>query len=278
MQFLWETAGIQPALQRVCVHQALQLSSVPCTWQLHSLLTQYKLWGIFLYESNCKEEDTPLPWREREREKICAFLLSSDKFFLSLHFLFTCERLSPKASKPENNKGALIAAAALVEVPGTGCCRLWAWCCGCCCSCGRWWCPYDNTVVESGRSIIIIINIGAVNACDDCKFCSEHETREIQISEWNLHSFLPSTSLVRRKLSAFWENTRQDFLPLVRSSVYLFSEKVIVVEGKSGVHGCQFHGQKLHKRLETTRVISLDRSIQQRVLFKKYCYRRSIIF
>lgn len=69
MQFLWETAGIQPALQRVCVHQALQLSSVPCTWQLHSLLTQYKLWGILLYESNCKEEDTPLPWRERERER-----------------------------------------------------------------------------------------------------------------------------------------------------------------------------------------------------------------
>jgi hypothetical protein len=107
-------------------------------------------------------------------------------------------------------------------------------------------------VVDSGRSIIIIINIGAVDACDDCKFCSEHETREIQISEWNLHSFLLSTSLVRRKLSAFWENTRQDFLPLVRSSVYLFSEKMIVVEGKSGVYGCQFHGQKLHKRLETT--------------------------
>jgi hypothetical protein len=116
-------------------------------------------------------------------------------------------------------------------------------------------------VVESGRSIIIIINIGAVDACDDSKFCSEHETREIQISEWNLHSFLLSTSLVRRKFSAFWKNTRQDVLPLVRSSVYLFSEKMIVVEGKSGVHGCQFHGQKLHKRLETTRAGYFSRQI-----------------
>jgi hypothetical protein len=66
---------------------------------------------------------------------------------------------------------------------------------------------------------------------------------------------------VRRKLSAFWENTRQDFLPLVRSSLYLFSEKMIVVEGKSGVHGCQFHGQKLHKRLETTRAGYFSRQI-----------------
>ncbi len=54
---------------------------------------------------------------------------------------------------------------------------------------------------------------------------------------------------------------KQDFLPLVRSSVYLFSEKMIVVEGKSGVHGCQFHGQKLHKRLETTRAGYFSRQI-----------------
>ncbi len=200
--------------------------------------------------------------RERERERKDLHISPAKwQILLKLAFFITCERLSPKASKPENNKGALIAAATLVEVPGIGCCRLWTWFCCCCCCCGRWLCPYDNTVVESGRSIIIIINIGAVDACDDSKFCSEHETREIQISEWNLHSFLLSTSFVRRKLSAFWENTRQDFLPLVRSSVYLFSEKMIVVEGKSGVHGCQFHGQKLHKRLETTRAGYFSRQI-----------------